>query len=1062
MRPVKLTMEAFGSYGKKTVIDFEVPNQNIFLISGDTGAGKSTIFDAIVFALYGEASSSNNKKDGVELQSQYVGLDKEPYVVLDFAETYGGETKEYSVRRVPKHIRPAKRKGAKDQSVSEKVTLCMPDGTEYPQKEVNEKLIEIVGLTKDQFMQVAMIAQGEFMDLLRKKTTDKKEIFRRLFDTDIYKRITDELALRAKEKNTQIAKIRTICKQEISHIRIPENYDGAEELALKKENIDKSERLNTAEVESLLELLLKLCDEYEQETEQLKLKEQDAARNRDKKRDALKEADGLLHSFENLQKAQAELKRCEEEKESVEKAKQLSKMISDAFEIKQIHQRFEDAKKAVEESKKNLKDNREELPHRNEELVNEQNKESKAKAVAEEKMKLLSATEEKVSTALKAFDEIAECENHAQDKETEYKELSDKKEGFQKELEELVEEEKAWKKESEELKNAATLYEKWKSKKRILDELENDLLDVKKIEKEVERQKKDIQTAGEKYEKARLDFEKKDDEYKHAYWAFWNEQAGIMAKELKDGEPCPVCGALSHPSPAKVSNEHAHLDREALEKLENEKNALKDIHEKCAGNKRIAEERLEDRNSNFSEKLSKLGEKIAEHIGGIEDNLDSSVAEKAIHTWRKSVDEEGETLKKNVARHDKLQSLLEEAESKKTSLQEVVENASEKVRSLNEERSKIEGRLKALKENLQYTNREDALKEKNQIEKESSEANGNYDKARNLSLDIRKKVDSINALIRKYESELPEQETEQSNREEEYKQILESKDLSESEWKDIILNHGKSEVEELREKIAKHDKDLASAERAIREANDYIGDRTKPDKEALQAAYDLAENQHKETAQRLKEVEDCYKTNNQVYEALAPKMEERASVVEEYDRINSLHNRLAGKVTGARMDIETYVQRYYLERILRAANRRFGDMSAGQFELRMVKADDAGEGKNKGLDLMVYSEVTGKVREVRTLSGGESFMAALSLALGMADQIQEGSAAIGLDMMFIDEGFGSLDDHSRSQAVKVLKQMAGGTKLIGIISHVSELKQEIEDQLYVTKGETGSQARWND
>ena len=179
----------------------------------------------------------------------------------------------------------------------------------------------------------------------------------------------------------------------------------------------------------------------------------------------------------------------------------------------------------------------------------------------------------------------------------------------------------------------------------------------------------------------------------------------------------------------------------------------------------------------------------------------------------------------------------------------------------------------------------------------------------------------------------------------------------------------------------------------------------------------------------------------------------------EYSRLDGLYNRLAGKVSGARMDIETFVQRYYLERILQAANLRFRKMSAGQFELRMIGEEQAGEGKNRGLDLMVYSVVTGKEREVRTLSGGESFMAALSLALGMADRIQESSAAINLDVMFIDEGFGSLDDHSRSQAVKVLQQVSG-TRLIGIISHVAELKQEIEDQLIVSKDEEGSHVKW--
>ena len=178
------------------------------------------------------------------------------------------------------------------------------------------------------------------------------------------------------------------------------------------------------------------------------------------------------------------------------------------------------------------------------------------------------------------------------------------------------------------------------------------------------------------------------------------------------------------------------------------------------------------------------------------------------------------------------------------------------------------------------------------------------------------------------------------------------------------------------------------------------------------------------------------------------------------DTLPSLTVYDTSREAASEMDIETYVQRYYLDRILRAANLRFREMSAGQFELRMVPDDMAGAGRNRGLDLMVYSNVTGKQREVRTLSGGESFMAALSLALGMADQIQESSAAINLDIMFIDEGFGSLDDHARDTAVKVLQRMAGGSKLIGIISHVTELKQEIDDQLIVTRDDHGSHTRW--
>ena len=245
----------------------------------------------------------------------------------------------------------------------------------------------------------------------------------------------------------------------------------------------------------------------------------------------------------------------------------------------------------------------------------------------------------------------------------------------------------------------------------------------------------------------------------------------------------------------------------------------------------------------------------------------------------------------------------------------------------------------------------------------------------------------------------------------------------------------------------------------LKAARETIGDRARPDIQALEAARAKAEEELEAAREELARYRDAYKDNSGVYRALAPRMEERAGILQDFTRLDSLRRRLDGNVTDARMDIETFVQRYYLQKILHRANTRFLEMSAGQFELRLV-GEQAGKGRNRGLDLMVYSTVTGREREVRTLSGGESFMAALSLALGMADQIQESSAAINLDIMFIDEGFGSLDEHSRAQAVRVLQQMAGGSKMIGIISHVTELKQEIEDQLLVSKDGEGSHVRW--
>ena len=275
-----------------------------------------------------------------------------------------------------------------------------------------------------------------------------------------------------------------------------------------------------------------------------------------------------------------------------------------------------------------------------------------------------------------------------------------------------------------------------------------------------------------------------------------------------------------------------------------------------------------------------------------------------------------------------------------------------------------------------------------------------------------------------------------------------------------MSKYDRSESQTLQVKIDEYRQKKAAAEKMASSVSEAIAGRTKPDVPPLEAELSKTEETLKEINGKLQMIREQFGTDRQLLEAISPKMEERSALLEEQRRVDALYRLLAGQVSGARMDIETFVQRYYLERILFSANERFRQMSAGQFELRLCDLERAGEGKNRGLDLMVYSAVTGKEREVRTLSGGESFMAALSLALGMADQIQQHSSSIRLDVMFIDEGFGSLDEHSRARAVSVLRQMAEGSKMIGIISHVSELKQEIDDLLLVTKDDQGSRVRW--
>lgn len=284
--------------------------------------------------------------------------------------------------------------------------------------------------------------------------------------------------------------------------------------------------------------------------------------------------------------------------------------------------------------------------------------------------------------------------------------------------------------------------------------------------------------------------------------------------------------------------------------------------------------------------------------------------------------------------------------------------------------------------------------------------------------------------------------------------------MAEENWQETIKTYTRQDAEEFQDAVNQYRENLAAAQAQKEAAQAAAGTEVRPDLKKLKQEKEEAEQKYQAVKIRYDNLRQEFSSNAEVQDILLGRLKNRTEILEEHARIDALYRMASGNVSGARMDLETYVQRYYLERILYAANRRFGEMSAGQFEFRMYDIEKAGEGKNRGLDLMIYSAVTGKEREVRTLSGGESFMAALSLALGMADQIQESSAAVNLDMMFIDEGFGSLDEHSRNQAVKVLQEMAEGSRLIGIISHVTELKQEIEDQLIVSKDENGSRVRW--
>ena len=1058
MKPLRLKMQAFGSYGKETTIDFEKVNQNLFLITGDTGAGKTTIFDAIVFALYGEASSSSNKKEGVVLQSQYVSYEYEPFVELVFSERSGEEQEIYTVRRVPRHLKPITRganKGkAKENTGS--VSLIMPDGMEYPTKETDRKIQEIVGLTKSQFMQVAMIAQGEFMDLLRAKSDDKKVIFRKLFNTEMYQDIVNELANRKRTKEKDIAVLRTQCQSDLGRVCIPEEYKS-EKIKELKEQLTDGEMSRLSDFLDELELLCNWLNEHTLAAENAYRK---AGRDRDAKNEAYTRAEGLLKWFEQLDAAEQKLKECEADKAKTEVLLSLISRIRDAYEIQGNYALLEDARKHLKDTKEALENQEKTLPALKEAREKAENTEKESKQIHDQELQNHSKTVEKVEKALEIFDQINVLRMRVEaDKKANDAAAKTTKKACETQ-EKLDQQETKWKAQSEELAETEKKLVIAENKKQEADAVSQEIQEVRALGKQAERCRQIAIKTRDDYAKTTKDYETANAEYEELRRRFLNAQAGFLAEKLEPGKPCPVCGSTEHPHPHQKSVDHVDISEEKLQIMQENVDKLRKKQEQESGESAAANSEYKTRKDTYVESVHKLQARLRRSISSITEETTVTEMSNALELWKQQTEAELEKLASEEKLLFQIRENLQKMDAQKKELQEKLEKCRKDEKAAAEKLAASEAELKNMKGSSEFQTKEDAEEALRQSEKARNHAEKIYAKASKeaeVTLNTQKQAE---ALISRYQHELPEQKRLADERDSFYIKIMENKKMNEEAWKELVETYSRIAAEEFQQTVTAYAQKKAAAEAGKTAAQNAIGEANRPVLEEIQKEKEAAEAAYLEAEKIYDRLRINNKDNREVLDSLLSKLEERKTLLEEHARIDALYRMTSGNVSGARMDLETYVQRYYLERILYAANRRFQEMSAGQFELRMYDLEKAGEGRNRGLDLMVYSTVTGKEREIRTLSGGESFMAALSLALGMADQIQQNSAAINLDMMFIDEGFGSLDEHSRNQAVRVLQEMAEGSRLIGIISHVSELKQEIEDQLIVNKDENGSYVKW--
>lgn len=930
MKPLKLTMSAFGSYAGKNVIDFTGQQQGIFLITGDTGAGKTTIFDAITYALYNQ--TSGGERNGNMMRSQYAQPETETYVELEFL--YRRQT--YRVRRNPdyKITKTLKNGKIREQKVPHSVELTLPDGTVFPEKKnaTDAKIIEILGLTADQFSQIVMIAQGDFLKLLYTKSDERKMIFSKLFRTDIYWKIQENLRRKSMEMDERIQENDRAFEQEKSRIiPLPES----EELPL----------------DELVERL------------------------RERLKDALKEQNLRRANVEELNKKITKYEEINKLFVSLEKIKQTGKELeARQAESKERRQQIENARKADKV-----------LVAEQQNLRQQQEVEQSAQAIA--KMTETLANDQEMFETLKTQQQEAEAKQKREAADIQKKMLALEQsfpsyEALQNARSEEQQAKKVW----EDL--GKTSEESFHKKKD----------GIAALKEQQKQQEQIVEQTKKNWEQTSLSASESAKHYEHMYEAFLKEQAGILAENLSAGCPCPVCGSTVHPDPAKLSD-HAVTELEV---------------EQAKKTRAAAEEKRDLAYAAFeAEKTEK--QKLAQAVE--KEEADFVLAQTIAKQQRKEAEQNYVSLQKiaEQIREKLVYPSLAEAKKQYAAMQKSLEAAEQeiakkrqKVSELAEAMNTLKGQKLAEEEN-QKTAKKLAVKTEKEYAKLLEKSGFVSEETYHLAILPERSRSKLEREEKEYESQCLRQQSEQK--------LLE-KQVSGKTYTDTT---------ELNEQL-------------------------KAEKQAL-----------KEAEKTYMELHTAYENDRSVLQNCAVYLEKGKKLESEDQVIKSLSKTANGRLSGsAKIDFETYIQRQYFKQIIHEANKRLLTMSNHQFILKLKEEANTGRKTNEGLDLSVYSLVTDSERDVKTLSGGESFLAALAMALGLSDIVERSAGAIHPDMMFIDEGFGSLDAQSRQQAIEVLAELAGDSRMVGIISHVTELKEQIDRQLVVSRTDKGSRAVWTE
>jgi len=914
MRPTKLTLSAFGPYADAVTLDMNLlGEQGLYLITGTTGAGKTSIFDAITYALYDKPSG--DIRDDSMLRSKYADPGTETFVELEFV----CRGKPYKIRRSPEYERP-KKNGTGTTTQSARAVLTYPDGSivDRNKKEVASRIEEILGIDRTQFLQIAMIAQGDFLKLLLAGTEDRKAIFRRIFKTYTFEKIQTRLKEETKRTYAQLTDLRRRMEENTKNIICDPDHVLY--------NVTETAKMGMLTTEELEELLRKLIDDDTFARDSL-------AAQTERNAKALEIVNGRIGKAEEYQKNVLEHERKTKALALLEQGLERAAALLDAERAREDERHAADRAYAALEL---------ELP----------------------RYGALSGLQKEIFLLSEKYREISSRKAAA--------ELRLQRWGQR--LAELKERQRL-------LENAGAQRERLETEKKSLRDRQLALETLLGDFRDFEGLCAELLAGQRQYVHLSAQAREAAERYHRASTAFLNEQAGIMARNLADGEPCPVCGSLHHPSLARTSEnapseEELKAAKRIAEQAQSRAEAKSAECGRCKGQAEAEQVRLQKR--------------TVELLGGCpQEHAEETASRELAQVCRRlaAVTAEAEEELGRIRLKEKLDREIPVEEHGVDLLRSEVAALSEDLAAHIAQMREKEKQAEELRASLRCGSREEALAalallaEKRELLRQSlEEATLRFNRADKAVSAAKGEVASL-------------------------AKILESA----CEWDP--------------ETDKKNRGDLMKMGVLIREAKEKAVFRLINNTRCLENIVDIGG--------RLARTEESYRMLHTLSE--------------------TANGSLGGK---EKIMLETYVQMEYFDRILHRANLRLRRMTAGQYDL--VRHALGGDFRSQtGLELDVIDHYNGSVRPVHSLSGGEAFKASLSLALGLSDEVQASAGGIRLDTMFVDEGFGSLDEESLQLAVSALRDLTEGNRLVGIISHVGELKRGIEKQIVVTKELSG-------